>query len=135
MVRPLATITFRELLLKAELCTSKQGGPRIHDLRHTYATLELENCESPLFVARQLGHSTPETTFRRYARFMKRVARTGPLVDRLSRAEFRQKPSAQAGVVAERETENIRGLAERLGGAGGGVRTRAVQLGKLAFYH
>src|SRR6202011_3806042 len=32
-----ARAAFRELLLKAGLYTSKQGGPRIHDLRHRFA--------------------------------------------------------------------------------------------------
>jgi integrase len=107
----------------------------LYHCRHTYATLELENRESPLFVARQLGHSTPETTFRRYARFMKRVARTGQLADRLARAELRQKRAAQAGANDRREPRNVVDLVERSGGAGGQGRTGDVQLGKLAFYH
>jgi integrase len=107
----------------------------LYHCRHTYATLELENHESPLFVARQLGHSTPETTFRRYARYMKRVARTGELADRLSKAEFGQKRTAQAAVSSSRSLEIVRDSADRIGGAGDRGRTGDVQLGKLAFYH
>jgi integrase len=103
----------------------------LYHCRHTYATLKLENRESPLCVARQLGHSKPETTFRRYARFMKRVARTGQLAERLATAELGQKRAAQASTTASRQSENIRDLAERLGGAGDRCRTGDVQLRDL----
>jgi integrase len=102
----------------------------LYHCRHTYATLELENGENPLFVARQLGHRTPETTFRRYARFMKRVARTGQLAERLATAELGQKRAAQASTTASRQPENVRDLAERIGGTGDRGRTGDVQLGK-----
>jgi len=101
----------------------------LYHCRHTYATLELENHESPFFVARQLGHTTAETTFRRYARYMKRVARSGELTDRLSRAELGQK-TAQAAGNSNRSPEIVRGFAERIGGAGDRGRTGDVQLGK-----
>src|SRR5690242_917661 len=71
---------------------------------HVHATLELSNLD-PLFVSRQLGHSTPETTFRRYARFMKRVARTGHVADRLATAKPGQKRVAQATSTAIRDNE------------------------------
>jgi integrase len=103
----------------------------LYHCRHTYATLELENGENPLFVSRQLGHRTPETTFRKYARFMKRVAPIGALAERLAEAEFRQKTAARAALAVGRGPENIRDLAERLSGAGGQDRTGDVQLGKL----
>jgi integrase len=51
----------------------------LYHCRHTYAVLELSHGENPLYVAKQLGHTTPETTLRRYARFMRRVPRTGTL--------------------------------------------------------
>jgi integrase len=102
----------------------------LYHCRHTYATLELENGENPLFVARQLGHRTPETTFRRYARFMKRVARTGQLAERLATAELGQKRAAAASVGARRQPENIRYSAERIGGAGDRGRTGDVQPGE-----
>jgi hypothetical protein len=121
---------WRRLLRRAELRYRS-----LYHCRHTYATLELENGENPLFVARQLGHRTPETTFRRYARFMKRVARAGQLADRLATAELGQKRVAQAGANDRREPQNIIDLTERFGGAGDRVRTDDVQLGKLAFYH
>ncbi len=41
-----------------------------YSTRHTAASLWLAAGESPLWVARQLGHSDPETLYRRYARYI-----------------------------------------------------------------
>ncbi len=106
----------------------------LYHCRHTYATLELSNNENVLVVARQLEHSTAETTLRRYARFMDRVPRIGNLAEKLATAGFGQKRAAQIGVAGDRKPKNICDFAERIGGAGDGDRTRDVQLGKLAFY-
>ena len=35
---------------------------RIHDIRHTYASLLLSNGESPVYVKEQLGHSSIQMT-------------------------------------------------------------------------
>jgi integrase len=40
---------------------------RLHDCRHTYASLALEAGRSIRFVAEQLGHAKPELTLRQYA--------------------------------------------------------------------
>ena len=37
---------------------------RIHDLRHTHASIALKNGESVLAIAKLLGHSSPETTLK-----------------------------------------------------------------------
>jgi integrase len=132
---PVDETNVRERSWRRVLRTAGLRYRALYHCRHTYATLELENHESPLFVARQLGHSTPETTFRRYARYMKRVARTGELADRLSKAELGQKRTAQVAVSSSRSAEIVRDTAERIAGAGDRGRTGDVQLGKLAFYH
>ena len=44
---------------------------RFHDLRHTYASLKIEQGESLKYVQTQLGHSTPTVTLNVYAHLMK----------------------------------------------------------------
>jgi integrase len=104
----------------------------LYHCRHTYAVLELSDGENPLFLAKQLGHTTPETTLRRYARFMRRVPRTGTLANRFT-AELRQKATAAAGFPSGRVAGKDVDFTGRIAGAGAEDRTRDVQLGKLAF--
>ncbi len=47
---------------------------RLHDLRHTYASLALRQGETLLTIGRLLGHSDPSTTLR-YAHFADQMAR------------------------------------------------------------
>ena len=51
------------------------GLPRIrfHDLRHTYASLLIEQGENIKYVQTQLGHSSPTVTWNVYAHLMKPV--------------------------------------------------------------
>jgi integrase len=44
---------------------------RFHDLRHTYASLKIEQGENIKYIQNQLGHSTPMVTLTVYARLMK----------------------------------------------------------------
>jgi integrase len=48
---------FKRLLAKAAL-----RHIRIHDLRHTYASLLLQNAESVVYVKEQLGHASIQIT-------------------------------------------------------------------------
>jgi integrase len=43
---------------------------RVYDLRHTYASLLLAEGAPVTYVAAQLGHSSPATTMRYYARWI-----------------------------------------------------------------
>ena len=51
------------------------GIPRIrfHDLRHTYASLMIEQGENIKYIQSQLGHATPTITMNVYAHLMKPV--------------------------------------------------------------
>jgi len=40
---------------------------RFHDLRHTFASLLIAQGENVVWVSRQLGHESPNTTLRVYA--------------------------------------------------------------------
>ena len=44
---------------------------RFHDLRHTYASLLIEQGENIKYVQNQLGHATPTVTLNVYAHLMK----------------------------------------------------------------
>ena len=48
---------------------------RIHDLRHTYASLLLENGESPVYVKEQLGHHSIKITVDFYGHFIPGASR------------------------------------------------------------
>jgi integrase len=44
---------------------------RVHDLRHTYASLLIEQGENVKYIQSQLGHSSPTVTLNVYAHLMK----------------------------------------------------------------
>jgi len=49
------------------------GKVRFHDLRHTYASLLIEQGENIKYIQSQLGHSSPTVTLNVYAHLMKSV--------------------------------------------------------------
>lgn len=55
---------------RAVLRAAKLGHFRLYDLRHTYACLRLAAGAPVTYVAEQLGHATPVTTLRFYARWV-----------------------------------------------------------------
>ena len=65
-------ITFDRLVTTA-------GVPRIrlHDLRHTYATLALKAGMHPVVLAERLGHSSVATTMDLYAHVTAAISRDG----------------------------------------------------------
>lgn len=60
---------------RAVVKAAKLGHFRLYDLRHTYACLRLGDGAPPTYVAAQLGHATPATTFRHYARWIPSAGR------------------------------------------------------------
>ena len=56
------------------------------DGRHTYASLMLGSGVNPLLVAAQMGHSTPETTYSRYAHVIAEAAPGIPITEAIERA-------------------------------------------------
>jgi integrase len=59
---------FNPALKKAKL-----GHVRFHDMRHTYASLLIEQGENIKYIQSQLGHSSPTVTLNVYAHLMKPV--------------------------------------------------------------
>ena len=64
----LLTRQFYPALKKAEI-----QRVRFHDLRHTYASLLIEQGENIKYIQSQLGHSSPTVTLNVYAHLMKPV--------------------------------------------------------------
>jgi integrase len=58
----------------------KAGLPRIrfHDLRHTFASLLIEQGENIKYIQSQLGHSSPTVTWNVYAHLMKSTNQEAP---------------------------------------------------------
>ena len=58
-------------------------GFRLYDLRHTYSSLLLAEGAPISFVSHQLGHRSPDTTLRFYARWLPSIGKSfAALVDR-----------------------------------------------------
>lgn len=85
-----------------------------YQLRHTFASICLQNGIQPTWVAKMLGHSTPQFTFKHYARFIddatafnqnrlenyigsKRVVNTEPSSDAIWMANYRAVQSSRSG--------------------------------------
>jgi integrase len=60
-----AAAIFRRILKRA-----KVGHFRVYDCRHTYASLLLSSNAALVYVSKQLGHASPATTLRHYARWI-----------------------------------------------------------------
>ena len=58
---------------KPALTDTKLGHVRFHDLRHTHASLLIEQAENIKYIQSQLGHSCPTVTLNVYAHLMKPV--------------------------------------------------------------
>ena len=58
----------------------KMGLPKIrfHDLRHTFASLLIEQGENIKYIQTQLGHSSPTVTWNVYAHLMKSTNQEAP---------------------------------------------------------
>jgi integrase len=70
--RSVAKRDFAGVLKKAEEERAKNNQPAIgkvrwHDLRHTFGSLKLDQGEDPLYVSRQMGHSSLQVTAEIYA--------------------------------------------------------------------
>jgi len=57
------------------VCYKKAGIEKIrfHDLRHTFASLLIEQGENPKYIQKQMGHSKVSTTLDIYARLFSKV--------------------------------------------------------------
>lgn len=68
---------------------------RFHDLRHTYASLLIEQRENIKYIQSQLGHSSPNVTLNVYAHLMKPANQEA--APRLENAVFGEDGSKMVG--------------------------------------
>lgn len=69
--KPLDDSTMVRKFFKPALKKAKLPTIRFHDLRHTYASLLIEQGENIKYIQSQLGHSSPTVTLNVYAHLMK----------------------------------------------------------------
>lgn len=86
---PLDNSTFRNRVLHAALDKAGLKRIRVHDLRHTNASILLLNGASLYDVQRLLGHTDPKTTLR-YSHFTKGAATRAASLLNAAREEHRQ---------------------------------------------
>jgi len=109
---------------------------RFHDLRHTFASLLLQNGESPVYVKEQLGHSSIQITVDCYGYLI--PGGNKQAVDRLDTplapAAFHAEsatpaqPSRDALRVSERAGLGDQGVTRRRYGVSDGFRTRDLRI-------
>ena len=80
---------------------------RIHDLRHTYASLLLQAGVELLYVSQQLGHHSPGFTLSQYGHLLPKDRRGE--VNRLDQAATVRNPAATTeNATLDAETETAR---------------------------
>ncbi len=84
--QPLNNSNMRRRYFEPALTKAGIGHIRFHDLRHTYASLLIEQGENIKYIQAQLGHSTPTVTLNIYAHLMKPINQEAAI--RLEKAIF-----------------------------------------------
>jgi integrase len=104
-VDPMDPDNFRDRVWEPLLTTAGLRKIRLHDLRHTYASLLLQDGTELLYVSQQLGHHSPAFTLQVYGHLLPRDRRGE--VNRLDLPASFRKPGASESpndVPAEKET-------------------------------
>jgi len=89
---PMDPDNFRARVWDPLLTIAKLRKVRLHDLRHTYASLLLQDGTELLYVSQQLGHHSPAFTLAIYAHLLPKDRRGA--VNRLDRPASIRKPDA-----------------------------------------
>lgn len=83
---PINHSNMRSRYFEPALTSTGIGKVRFHDLRHTYASLLIDQGENIKYIQNQLGHSSPSVTLNVYAHLMKATNQEAAL--RLEKAIF-----------------------------------------------
>ena len=126
----------RDRIFYGLLTKAKLRKVRFHDLRHSFASLLLQNGESPVYVKDQMGHSSIQVTVDLYGHLIpggnkQAVDRLDSPVDKprlgLNSATPAQ-PSREAERMSERERSVDQGVIVRGYGVSDGFRTRDLRI-------
>ncbi len=103
---------------------------RFHDLRHTFASLLLQQGETPVYVKEQMGHSSIQVTVDLYGHLIpggnkQAVDRLDTPVEELQPATPAQPPHAYPGPVST-DLPNYPVVRRRGSGVSDGFRTRSL---------
>ena len=98
---------------------------RFHDLRHTFASLLLQNGESPVYVKDQMGHSSIQITVDLYGQLI--PGGNKQAVDRLDSATPAQPGLAFRGPVSSDQLA-VQEVTRRRSGVDDGFRTRDLRI-------
>ena len=102
---------------------------RLHDLRHTFGSLLLQNGASLVYVKEQMGHSSIQVTVDIYGHLI--PGANVHYVDRLDGVpaeDAKTSPRQSATPAQSREMEILSNLLQVVEGIGGGGRTRTYDL-------
>jgi integrase len=102
---------------------------RLHDLRHTFGSLLLQNGASIVYVKEQMGHSSIQVTVDTYGHLI--PGANVSFVDRLDTVpvkELKTSPQQSATPAQPRDMEIPADLAQLVEEIGGGGRTRTYDL-------
>src|SRR5262245_52315887 len=128
---------FYGLLTKAKL-----RRVRFHDLRHTFASLLLQNGESPVYIKEQMGHSSIAVTVDLYGHLIpggnkQAVDRLDAPVDNpVSKAKSATsaQPATNVMVPASSDSMDYQRVAKKEIGVSDGLRTRSLLSHSQALY-
>ena len=122
---------FKRVLAKAELPTHFHP----HCLRHTFASLLLQQGESPVYVQRQLGHASIQLTVDTYGRWLPMGNKAA--VDKLDEGRGGSKVSASGSKVVAKRGSSRKGVSQVVEKAGGPTwdRTRDRRIMSPLLYH
>jgi integrase len=105
----------------ANLNASEQPKLRLHDLRHTFASILISHGADVVSVSRQLGHASPDITLKVYAHLFDQARHANRMREQLEVAYGEVAAGAAGGVVSEDAEGHLTPLAPPLEGGGVGA--------------
>ncbi len=115
-------------------CLDKAGLRRVrfHDLRHSFASILIQQKESLAYVKEQMGHHSIQMTMDLYGHLAPDGNKSA--VDKLDSVDFDTVGRNQTQPGRNHKKKRLKNQPLTDDGAGNGIRTRDFNLGKVALY-